>query len=121
MTEIHFQEKPGQPTPQTPITPPPPVGPTMPQAGTPYYPPQMPMGMPKFGKIPQRTVCPCCRTEVITETWKEAGTATWLIGIGGCFVVGPFAFLAFCLDDLKDTLHVCPKCRKEIGAKRILS
>jgi lipopolysaccharide-induced tumor necrosis factor-alpha factor len=113
-----YQVKTEEPTPVSPVPPAHPMAAASPSP--PHYPPQVPMGMPVFGKVPMVLVCPCCKKEVRTETQKETGLGTWLLALGGCLIFCPIAILPFVLDDLKDTVHVCPLCRKEIGLHQLV-
>ncbi|XP_053402681.1 lipopolysaccharide-induced tumor necrosis factor-alpha factor homolog [Mercenaria mercenaria] len=63
-----------------------------------------------------RIVCPFCHAEVVTSTYYEPGTLTWL----ACFLIVLFfplgcCLIPFCMDGMKDVVHRCPNCGAETG------
>merc|ERR1711953_189307 len=76
-----------------------------------------------FGRDPVPTVCPHCSQTVTTKTEYKNGLATWLI-CGGCALFGCWlgcCLIPFCVNDMKDVVHECPKCGKVITTKAVLS
>ncbi|KAL5017943.1 hypothetical protein ScPMuIL_003665 [Solemya velum] len=69
-----------------------------------------------LGNTPMRTRCAACGADVVTATYYETGSMTWLIAIILCFVGGLLCcFIPFCIDDCKDVVHQCPNCQNQIG------
>ncbi|XP_062582416.1 LITAF domain-containing protein-like [Saccostrea cucullata] len=79
-----------------------------------------PMGYPggvlKFGRYPLQIKCPNCQADIVTGTTTEIGTFAWCMCVLiACFWLWPFCFIALCIDSLKDVVHTCPNCKKELG------
>lgn len=73
--------------------------------------------MQQFRECPVRTTCPQCRADILTATYYETGTMTWLVAGILCFV-GLFmgcCLIPFCIDGCKDVVHSCPSCRCTLG------
>lgn len=69
-----------------------------------------------YRECPLRVVCRFCNAEVVTSTYYENGTLTWL----ACFFIFLFfplgcCLIPFCMDGLKDVVHRCPNCQQEVG------
>ncbi|BFZ18094.1 hypothetical protein BsWGS_21133 [Bradybaena similaris] len=70
-----------------------------------------------YRESPVRTTCPHCRADVVTATYYETGTFTWV----ACFVICLFVcwlgccLFPFCIDGCKDVVHSCPNCRQQIA------
>lgn len=69
-----------------------------------------------FRECPLRTVCQFCSAEVVTSTYYENGTLTWL----ACFFIFLFfplgcCLIPFCMDGMKDVVHRCPNCNQQVG------
>lgn len=69
-----------------------------------------------YRECPLRVICPFCHAEVVTSTYYENGTLTWL----ACFFIFLFfplgcCLIPFCMDGLKDVVHRCPNCHVEVG------
>ena len=59
----------------------------------------------------------------MTRCEHESGLATWLV-CGGCCLFGLWlgcCLIPFCLNDMKDTRHICTNCKKTIRVHKILS
>eukprot|EP00178_Gracilaria_changii_P010259 TRINITY_DN29892_c0_g1_i1.p1 TRINITY_DN29892_c0_g1~~TRINITY_DN29892_c0_g1_i1.p1 ORF type:complete len:144 (-),score=6.57 TRINITY_DN29892_c0_g1_i1:103-471(-) len=71
----------------------------------------------RFTSAPARVQCQICGTEQVTIVEKRNGLLTWgsaaalcLFGLSlGCCLI------PFCLDECKDTVHICSNCHREIG------
>merc|ERR1711962_1994795 len=77
----------------------------------------------RFGRDPLPTVCPHCNQSVTTKVEYKNGLATWLI-CGGCAIFGCWlgcCLIPFCVNDMKDVVHECPRCGKVISTKAVLS
>nr|ALM25911.1 LPS-induced TNF-alpha factor [Sinohyriopsis schlegelii] len=70
-----------------------------------------------FRESPVRMQCPHCRADIVTTTFYETGTLTWV----ACFVIAVVGFwlgcclIPFCIDACKDCVHQCPNCRQQLG------
>jgi hypothetical protein len=66
-----------------------------------------------LGALPALTNCPHCQRTVLSNVRYEYGGCTWLsCFVMGLFGAGPFCFIPFCVNDLKDAIHYCPSCGK---------
>ena len=74
-----------------------------------------------YTKAPARCICAFCGSDVSTKTIKQVGLGTWLISFG-CCIVGciPCCLIPFCVEDLQDTVHICPACGQVVGRKDIV-
>lgn len=107
-----------QPPPQAgyPYQPPPAYGATS-SANTVVVTPPVVAIVQSFREAPVRTICPCCKADVITATEYKTGWMPWLAcgliaffgGIFGCCLI------PFCIDGLQDVVHVCPNCHHQIA------
>eukprot|EP01115_Flamella_aegyptia_P008861 TRINITY_DN37091_c0_g1_i1.p1 TRINITY_DN37091_c0_g1~~TRINITY_DN37091_c0_g1_i1.p1 ORF type:complete len:161 (-),score=37.55 TRINITY_DN37091_c0_g1_i1:154-579(-) len=73
----------------------------------------------KWGETPQRHYCQFCGNHVVTEVRYETGTLTW-IAAGGLVLLGCIfgcCLIPFCVDSMKDPVHVCPACHNVVGRK----
>lgn len=73
-----------------------------------------------YHEAPVATTCPRCHASVVTATSYVSGTLTWLACLGLC-VIGCDAgccLIPFCLDSMKDVIHVCPACGTQVGVYR---
>eukprot|EP01089_Gocevia_fonbrunei_P015821 TRINITY_DN4742_c0_g1_i1.p1 TRINITY_DN4742_c0_g1~~TRINITY_DN4742_c0_g1_i1.p1 ORF type:complete len:122 (-),score=14.46 TRINITY_DN4742_c0_g1_i1:86-403(-) len=70
-----------------------------------------------FTDFPQRHVCQFCGSHIVTETETKAGLLTWLTSGIICLVGGGCGccLIPFCVDALKDTVHYCPNCERQVG------
>ncbi|KAL5018827.1 hypothetical protein ScPMuIL_004549 [Solemya velum] len=71
----------------------------------------------RFTATPVHTVCPTCRSSIVTSTEYEVGTFAW-IAAAIIFFLGFWLFcclIPFCLNDCKDVVHTCPSCHAHIG------
>eukprot|EP01017_Pseudomicrothorax_dubius_P020880 TRINITY_DN2265_c0_g2_i1.p1 TRINITY_DN2265_c0_g2~~TRINITY_DN2265_c0_g2_i1.p1 ORF type:complete len:162 (-),score=29.83 TRINITY_DN2265_c0_g2_i1:111-596(-) len=90
---------------------------------------------PVLGKIPQMITCPFCQQTNPTVVRHEVGLGAWLTGcgIGGTSAVvggvlipclgcscGLLGLIPCCMDDCRDTTHVCAACQNKIGEKKFL-
>merc|ERR1712055_1028227 len=74
-----------------------------------------------FGRHPVPTVCCHCNQAVTTEVTYENGLMTWL-ACGGLVLIGcglGCCFIPFCVNDMKDAVHTCPKCKRVIATKAL--
>lgn len=58
--------------------------------------------------IPISTVCPYCKSAVVTDVRAEVGCATWVSSIALSFIM--LCWLPFCFDSFKEHNHYCPNC-----------
>jgi lipopolysaccharide-induced tumor necrosis factor-alpha factor len=74
-----------------------------------------------FSNSPMQTTCPSCHATVLTSVSHEVGAMAWVIFavlcLVGCWIC---AFIPFCVDDCKDTVHSCPNCNAIIGRHKRL-
>nr|AEW43450.1 lipopolysaccharide-induced TNF-alpha factor [Solen grandis] len=70
-----------------------------------------------FRESPIRIKCQFCQADVVTSTYMETGTLTWvacfIIAIVGCWL--GCCLIPFCMDGCKDVVHQCPNCRQQVG------
>jgi len=102
-----------------------PQQPYAPQPGAPVIvqPATVVVQAPRFGKQPVMAQCPYCQQQGMTKCEHESGLATWLV-CGGCCLFGLWlgcCLIPFCLNDMKDTRHICANCKKTIRVHKILS
>ena len=74
-------------------------------------------------KHPQTVVCQHCNETVLTTTQSQVGLITWL-SAGAAIVFGFWlgcCLIPFCVEDLQDTRHDCPKCHKTIDVYKPVS
>ncbi|KAI3659886.1 hypothetical protein MP638_003386 [Amoeboaphelidium occidentale] len=67
-------------------------------------------------EYPVNITCPSCNTTITTVTNKKNGLLTWLLSCGLC-VFGCWlgcCLIPFCVDDVKDTEHICPRCNRVV-------
>ncbi|PNH06760.1 Lipopolysaccharide-induced tumor necrosis factor-alpha factor [Tetrabaena socialis] len=85
----------------------------------PQGPPPLPVYWPPH---PTTVHCPTCNTMVNTTTVKEPGLGTWMIAGGLCIVGCSFGccLIPFCVDSLKDTMHMCPQCNRVLGMQKMV-
>jgi len=67
---------------------------------------------------PAVTTCPHCREVVLSRIEYENGCCTCLSCLALCFLVGTTicSFIPFCVNDLKDVTHYCPKCGRTMAS-----
>ena len=111
---------PGYSTQPVPYNQPPPSNMAYNQPGVSYPPPPPPviMAAHQLGRFPTPCTCPKCHENIVTVTTMEHGTATWLLCLF-IFLLGGgilcLCFIPFCINDMKDVHHSCPKCYHKIG------
>ncbi|XP_052791285.1 LITAF domain-containing protein-like isoform X4 [Mya arenaria] len=70
-----------------------------------------------FRESPVRIKCQFCQADVVTSTFYETGTLTWVacfvIAIVGCWI--GCCLIPFCMDACKDVVHQCPNCNQQVG------
>ncbi|XP_060603756.1 lipopolysaccharide-induced tumor necrosis factor-alpha factor homolog isoform X8 [Ruditapes philippinarum] len=70
-----------------------------------------------FRESPVRIKCQFCQADVVTSTFYETGTLTWVacfvIAIVGCWI--GCCLIPFCMDACKDVVHQCPNCHQQCG------
>ncbi|XP_045212812.2 LITAF domain-containing protein-like isoform X7 [Mercenaria mercenaria] len=70
-----------------------------------------------FRESPVRIKCQFCQADVVTSTYYETGTLTWVacfvIAIVGCWL--GCCLIPFCMDACKDVVHQCPNCHQQVG------
>jgi lipopolysaccharide-induced tumor necrosis factor-alpha factor len=78
-----------------------------------------------YGEVPCSVICPVCHKQVTTSISYKAGPSVkwivfYLILIGFCFhpMWLGFCLIPLCIKSCKDVVHVCPKCKTEIGKHR---
>ncbi|CAF0730625.1 unnamed protein product [Adineta steineri] len=70
---------------------------------------------------PMQCTCPHCRLQIVTRTESKIGLLTWLLCCGLLFFgLWPCAFIPFCVDECKDTVHYCPNCSAVLGVGKKL-
>jgi len=63
--------------------------------------------------MPALTICPCCHRTVLSDVRFESGGCSWLsCWVLGFLGAGPFCFIPFFVNDLRDAIHYCPSCGK---------
>ena len=66
--------------------------------------------------------CPFCNATGNTNV-ETIGCASgnWLVCliVGVLLGLGPFGFIAFCIDDLKDHKHTCRSCNKHLATQSL--
>ena len=77
--------------------------------------------VPRFGRTAQGHKCQHCQANVVTEVHYDCGGGSWLIGLGLLLLTGVFCCIPCFFDGLKDAVHMCPNCKREVGQKTILS
>ncbi|KAH3778557.1 hypothetical protein DPMN_180024 [Dreissena polymorpha] len=94
---------------------------------TPIYPPQHQVDsavyvqphavyVQAFRNVPVRMHCQYCQAEIVTSTYTDNGTLTWI----ACFIIFLFfplgcCLIPFCMDSMKDVVHRCPNCKQQVG------
>ncbi|WAR12274.1 LITAF-like protein [Mya arenaria] len=63
----------------------------------------------QFREVPLRMRCMFCQADVVTSTYFENGTITWLFVPLGCCLI------PFCMEDMKDVVHRYPNCNQQAG------
>ena len=79
---------------------------------------QPPMINQQLGRYAVTCTCPKCHEYIVTNTESFNGSMVWLICLFIVFVGGwilLLCFIPFCIEDLKDVRHSCPKCAHVIG------
>jgi len=70
-----------------------------------------------FRESPVRIKCQFCSADIVTSTFYETGTLTWvacfIIAIVGCWL--GCCLIPFCMDACKDVIHQCPNCHQQVG------
>ncbi|XP_052264491.1 lipopolysaccharide-induced tumor necrosis factor-alpha factor homolog isoform X5 [Dreissena polymorpha] len=70
-----------------------------------------------FRESPVRIKCQFCQADIVTSTYYDTGTLTWIacfvIFIVGCWL--GCCLIPFCLDGCKDVVHQCPNCNQQVG------
>ncbi|KAG8432904.1 hypothetical protein GDO86_017243 [Hymenochirus boettgeri] len=71
----------------------------------------------RLAEYPAYTVCPSCRENVVTLVVFQCGILTWLL----CFITALLGgllccccFVPFCINEVKDADHYCPRCNAHI-------
>ncbi|CAF0750244.1 unnamed protein product [Adineta steineri] len=72
-----------------------------------------------FGHDPMECLCWNCHTRIVTRVGKKIGYLPWIACMAlvtlccwcGCCLI------PFCVKDLKDTNHYCPKCETLLARK----
>ncbi|KAL6621161.1 LITAF-like zinc ribbon domain-containing protein [Neocallimastix sp. 'constans'] len=78
------------------------------------------LGEPEIPKTPFLVKCPHCNTDVRTVIKYENNEIVYLLCIVLCIVSCIFSFIPFLINGIKDCVHYCPYCKREISrAKRI--
>jgi hypothetical protein len=73
--------------------------------------------IPEPRRYPMMMECPYCQNATETVTEYKSGTVTYI----ACWIFCVFGFCCccclypFCFDNLKDVVHYCSKCHKEIA------
>jgi len=76
--------------------------------------------MPK-GRDPQKFLCPTCANPEITYVRYEWGFWTFIWFVIWLFVFFPLAFLPVFVKSLKDAVHYCSNCGREVGRKKFFA
>lgn len=75
-----------------------------------------------WSKESQRAYCHDCHAEINTLVTPEPGLGTYamctVIACTGCWY--GCCLIPFCLPDLKDKVHRCPKCNTIIGKRKLI-
>jgi len=70
-----------------------------------------------FRESPVRIKCQFCQADIVSSTYYETGTLTWVacfvIAIVGCWL--GCCLIPFCMDACKDVVHQCPNCHQQVG------
>lgn len=71
-------------------------------------------------RVPSQVVCPHCREAVTTVTTAETSSCQSMACIVICLLGGGLCccLIPFCMDDLADIAHNCPKCMKLIAVAK---
>ncbi|KAK7168131.1 hypothetical protein R3I94_002244 [Phoxinus phoxinus] len=83
----------------------------------PFPAPQVILDVKQLPRHSSKTQCPFCRQYVTTEVMTKAGSLTYLvclISMVFCCVAG-CCLIPFFVDNCKDVIHKCPKCRSNIN------
>ena len=70
-----------------------------------------------FREIPVQMRCPNCQQDITTHTRYKIGLLTWL-AVGAMFIFGHalcLCLIPFCINSLKDVVHICPICNHVCG------
>jgi len=105
----------------------------LPQASAVYYPPlqdnttaavksdsQAPIVI-NSAQVPRTSCtlyCPICKKNVVTVVQFENNSKLWIISAILYFFTYCLFFLVFLIKDLKDAVHYCPYCKREIGRNK---
>ncbi|ORX43499.1 hypothetical protein BCR36DRAFT_415519 [Piromyces finnis] len=74
------------------------------------------VGPNEIPRHPTKMYCPNCKKTVNTSVQYEDNVLIWCL----CIILFLFTFLCcipFCIEDLKDVVHYCPICRREIARR----
>jgi lipopolysaccharide-induced tumor necrosis factor-alpha factor len=118
------QPLPNMPSPAyAPVAYPPTYTPLQIQPGQPLPMQPVPVNSSTWGKAPQMTTCPFCRTMAPTHVKFERGLFTWAscIGISLLGLNAGCCLVPFCIDEFKDSYHYCQVCNALLGVRKPLS
>jgi len=90
--------------------------PSAPTAGAPQY-----ANVVVSNTVPRyscKIVCPNCKKEVDTIVSVENSTLVWVLCIILFIFTGICCFIPFLISSLKEYVHYCPSCRREIARKK---
>ncbi|XP_052818129.1 lipopolysaccharide-induced tumor necrosis factor-alpha factor homolog [Mya arenaria] len=80
----------------------------------------------QFREVPLRMRCMFCQADVVTSTYFENGTITWLLCAKDSTCTKCYKLFAssvplgcclipFCMEDMKDVVHRYPNCNQQAG------
>ncbi|CAF1050533.1 unnamed protein product [Adineta ricciae] len=86
------------------------------------YPPQVFSAMSPTGPNPMPCTCPYCHQAIISRVENRNGALVWIIVIVLCLIGCVFGccLIPFFMDSLKDVIHICPVCQRQIGRDKKL-
>jgi len=65
-----------------------------------------------------KIICPNCKKEVDTIVSVENSTLVWILCVVLFLFTGICCFIPFLIKSLKEYVHYCPSCRREIARNK---
>ncbi|GAX19699.1 hypothetical protein FisN_19Hh285 [Fistulifera solaris] len=71
--------------------------------------------IPNLGRQPKSLKCPNCQQDTQTDVTNQVDAFTFVFCVIIFLLFWPLFWLPFVLPPCKAAVHVCPKCRKQLG------